>query len=115
MRFAPPTRPFLDAQKGDDVGPELTVPPIFSPIPPAIHPSHAAIDAQTTAWAQAIGIGSDELRGRLVQHDIGSFAARVLPDGRESVVGILSTSSSGCSGWTTATARKVNWAPVLVS
>ncbi|WP_406001084.1 selina-4(15),7(11)-diene synthase [Streptomyces sp. NBC_00829] len=72
------------------MGPELTVPPIFSPIPPAIHPSHAAIDAQTTAWAQAIGIGSDELRGRLVQHDIGSFAARVLPDGRESVVGILS-------------------------
>ncbi|MFF3399923.1 selina-4(15),7(11)-diene synthase [Streptomyces sp. NPDC002659] len=72
------------------MGPELTVPPIYSPIPPAIHPSHPAIDAQTTAWAQAIGIGSDELRGRLIQHDIGTFAARVLPDGREAVIGILS-------------------------
>jgi hypothetical protein len=71
------------------VGPELTVPPIYSPIPSAIHPSHAAIDAQTTAWAEAIGIGSDDLRGRLVQHDIGSFAARVLPEGREGVVSLL--------------------------
>ncbi|WP_257153615.1 selina-4(15),7(11)-diene synthase [Streptomyces lunaelactis] len=70
--------------------PELAVPPIYSPIPPAIHPSHPAINAQTTAWAEAIGIGSDELRDRLVQHDIGTFAARVLPDGREAVIGILS-------------------------
>ncbi|MET7621312.1 selina-4(15),7(11)-diene synthase [Streptomyces sp. NPDC005408] len=69
--------------------PELTVPPIYSPIPPAIHPSHAAIDAQTTAWAEAVGIGSSELRNRLVQHDIGTFAARVLPEGRAAVVGIL--------------------------
>ncbi|MER5771811.1 selina-4(15),7(11)-diene synthase [Streptomyces sp. NPDC001985] len=71
------------------MGPELTVPPIFSPIPPAIHPRHAAIDAQTTAWAEAIGIGSDELRARLVRHDIGTFSAMILPEGRDEVVSLL--------------------------
>ncbi len=72
------------------MGSELTVPPIYSPIPPAIHPSHAAIDAQTAAWAETFGIGSEELRGRLVMHDIGTFSARVLPHGREEVVSLLS-------------------------
>ncbi|MFI1400094.1 selina-4(15),7(11)-diene synthase [Streptomyces sp. NPDC020681] len=71
------------------MGPDLTVPPIYSPILPAIHPSHAAIDARTTAWAEAFGIGSEELRSRLVRHDIGTFAARVLPEGREEVVSLL--------------------------
>jgi hypothetical protein len=67
----------------------LTVPPIFSPLHPAIHPRYEAIDRQTAAWAHKFGIGSTELRSRLVAHDIGAFAARVLPEGREEVVGIL--------------------------
>ncbi|GLF99745.1 selina-4(15),7(11)-diene synthase [Streptomyces yaizuensis] len=71
------------------MGPELTVPPFFSPIPPAIHPRHAAIDARTAAWAEALGIGNDELRARLVRHDIGTFSARILPEGREEVVSLL--------------------------
>jgi hypothetical protein len=71
------------------VEPQLIVPPIYSPIPSAIHPRHAAIDAQTSAWAEAFGIGSKELRSRLVAHDIGTFAARILPEGREEVVSIL--------------------------
>ncbi|MEU8133495.1 selina-4(15),7(11)-diene synthase [Streptodolium elevatio] len=68
----------------------LTVPPIYSPFEPAIHPSHAVIDQQTSAWAEKFGIGSEDLRTRLVTHEIGAFAARILPDGREEVVGILS-------------------------
>lgn len=71
------------------MGPELTVPPIFSPIPPAIHPRHAAIDAQTAAWAETFSIGNPELRARLIRHDIGTFSAMILPDGREEVVSIL--------------------------
>ncbi|MFD4243695.1 selina-4(15),7(11)-diene synthase [Streptomyces sp. NPDC058525] len=71
-------------------GPELIVPPTYAPIPPAIHPRHAAIDAQTVDWAQAFGIGSEELRGRLVMHDIGTFSARILPAGHEEVVALLS-------------------------
>lgn len=67
----------------------LTVPPIFSPIPPAIHPRHEAVNRQTAVWAQTFGIGSVELRDQLVQHDIGTFAARILPEGREEVVRIL--------------------------
>lgn len=67
----------------------LIVPPVFSPIPPAIHPRHEAINEQTTAWANAFAIGSPELREKLVAHDIGTFAARVLPEGREEVVSIL--------------------------
>ncbi|MFI6288057.1 selina-4(15),7(11)-diene synthase [Streptomyces sp. NPDC051018] len=71
------------------MGPQLIVPPIYSPIPPAIHPSHADIDAQTAAWAETFGIGSPELRSRLVRHDIGTFSARILPEGREEVVSLL--------------------------
>ncbi len=67
-----------------------TVPPIFSPYPAAIHPRHEAIDHRTTLWAAKFGIGSPELRSQLVTHNIGTFAARILPEGREDVVGILS-------------------------
>ncbi|GAA2150700.1 hypothetical protein GCM10009760_45330 [Kitasatospora kazusensis] len=66
-----------------------TVPPIFSPYPPAIHPRHEVIDRRTTAWAAKFDIGSPELRERLVTHSIGTFAARILPDGREEVVQIM--------------------------
>jgi hypothetical protein len=65
------------------------VPPLFSPIPPAIHPCHARADVQTAAWAETFRIGSDELRGRLVSQSIGTFAARILPEGREEVVSLL--------------------------
>lgn len=67
----------------------LLVPPVFSPIPPAIHPRHERINEGTTAWANAFAIGSPELRDKLVAHNIGTFAARVLPEGREEVVAIL--------------------------
>lgn len=67
----------------------MIVPPLFSPIPPAIHPQHAELDARTAVWAQAHRIGSDELRRRLVQHEIGTFAARVMPHGREEVVQLM--------------------------
>ena len=67
----------------------LMVPPIYSPFPPAIHPRHEAIDARTSAWAMEFRIGSEELRRNLVGHDIGTFAARILPEGREEVIGIL--------------------------
>ncbi|GAA0667182.1 hypothetical protein GCM10010193_18470 [Kitasatospora atroaurantiaca] len=66
-----------------------TVPPIFSPYSPAIHPRHEVIDRRTAAWADAFDIGSPELRSQLIKHDIGTFAARILPEGREEVVGIL--------------------------
>ncbi|MEY9962533.1 hypothetical protein ABIA33_000559 [Streptacidiphilus sp. MAP12-16] len=66
-----------------------TVPPIFSPFPPAIHPCHEVIDRRTAEWAAMFGIGSAELRSQLVTHNIGTFAARILPGGREEVVGIL--------------------------
>ncbi|MFP3991371.1 selina-4(15),7(11)-diene synthase [Streptomyces sp. E11-3] len=69
--------------------PDLIVPPTYAPIPSAIHPRHAAIDAQTAIWAEEFAIGSTELRGRLVQQDIGTFAARILPEGREEVVSLL--------------------------
>ncbi|MDQ1010747.1 hypothetical protein QFZ82_005232 [Streptomyces sp. V4I23] len=68
---------------------ELTVPPIFSPIPPAIHPRHADIDVQTAAWAETYRIGSEALRAKLVVQDIGTFSARILPEGREEVVSLL--------------------------
>ncbi|MFJ8648638.1 selina-4(15),7(11)-diene synthase [Streptomyces sp. NPDC093546] len=71
------------------MGPGLIVPPIYSPIPPAIHPRHAQIDVQTAAWAETFRIGSEELRGRLVRQDIGTFSARILPEGREEVVSLL--------------------------
>lgn len=67
----------------------IAVPPLFSPIPPAIHPRHAEINTLTAAWAEAFEIGSVDLRQRLVLHEIGVFAARVLPHGREEVVRIL--------------------------
>jgi hypothetical protein len=70
------------------VGPELTVPPIYSPLRSAIHPRHVAIDAHTAAWADEFSIGSHELRSRLVKHDIGTFAARIFPEGREEVITI---------------------------
>ena len=70
---------------------ELTmVPPIFSPYRPAIHPCHEAVDRRTTEWAETFDIGSPALRKALVTHSIGTFAARILPGGREEVVGILS-------------------------
>ncbi|WP_236238790.1 selina-4(15),7(11)-diene synthase [Streptomyces sp. CC228A] len=71
------------------MGPGLTVPPIYSPIPPAIHPCHTEADVQTAAWAETFRIGSEELRARLVAQEIGTFAARILPEGREEVVSLL--------------------------
>ncbi|MFG2225266.1 selina-4(15),7(11)-diene synthase [Streptomyces sp. NPDC048644] len=67
----------------------LRVPPTYAPIPAAIHPQHEAIEARTTAWAHRLDIGSPELRSRLVTHSIGTFASRILPEGREEVVGLL--------------------------
>ncbi|MFG2194235.1 selina-4(15),7(11)-diene synthase [Streptomyces sp. NPDC048639] len=67
----------------------LIVPPVYSPIPPAIHPRHKVIDDRTAAWAVQFGIGSEELRTKLVRHDIGTFAARILPEGREDVISLL--------------------------
>ncbi|NXY93806.1 terpene synthase [Streptomyces sp. BR123] len=69
--------------------PGLIVPPIYTPIPPAIHPRYAAVEAHTTAWAEAFQVGSDELRARLLRHSIGTFAARILPEGQEPVVSLL--------------------------
>ncbi|MER8184533.1 selina-4(15),7(11)-diene synthase [Kitasatospora sp. NPDC094015] len=66
------------------------VPPIFSPYRAAIHPRHEAVDRHTAVWAGSFGIGSPELRASLVTHNIGTFAARILPEGREEVVEILS-------------------------
>lgn len=71
------------------MGPGLTVPPIFTPIPPAIHPCHVEADALTAAWAETYRIGSEELRARLVSQSIGTFSARILPEGREEVVSLL--------------------------
>lgn len=67
----------------------LPIPSIYSPFSPAIHPRHEAIEHRTSAWAQAHDIGSEQLRAHLVQHEIGAFAARILPEGREEVVQIL--------------------------
>ncbi|WP_432250952.1 selina-4(15),7(11)-diene synthase [Streptomyces sanyensis] len=69
--------------------PELTIPPIYTPVAPAIHPRHADIDVQTAAWAETFRIGSEELRAKLVVQDIGTFSARILPEGREEVVSLL--------------------------
>ncbi|WP_244501308.1 selina-4(15),7(11)-diene synthase [Streptomyces sp. TP-A0874] len=67
----------------------MTVPEIYSPLPPAIHPRHAEIDAQTSQWAHEFKIGSEDLRSRLIAHDIGTFAARILPEGDEGAVSII--------------------------
>lgn len=67
----------------------LPVPPIYSPFPPAIHPDHELVDKQVAAWAIELGVGSDDLRGQLVGQDIGTFAARILPEGDRDVVAIL--------------------------
>ncbi|UNS95364.1 terpene synthase [Streptomyces tubbatahanensis] len=67
----------------------VLVPPVYSPIPPAIHPRHERIDQQTAAWAKSFDIGSRELREKLIGHDIGTFAARILPDGDEEVISLL--------------------------
>ncbi|WP_331766557.1 selina-4(15),7(11)-diene synthase [Embleya sp. NBC_00896] len=67
----------------------LAVPPIYSPFQPAIHARYAAIDKQTAEWADKFRIGSEELRAKLVTQEIGTFAARILPDGQEEAIGIM--------------------------
>ncbi|MFD7625531.1 selina-4(15),7(11)-diene synthase [Streptomyces sp. NPDC059851] len=69
--------------------PGLIVPPIYAPIPPAIHPRHTVIEVQTAAWAERFQLGSEDLRARLLSHNIGAFSARILPEGREEVVSLL--------------------------
>ncbi|WP_228984226.1 selina-4(15),7(11)-diene synthase [Streptomyces sp. DH12] len=68
----------------------LVIPPTYAPIPSAIHPSHAAIDKQTAAWADQFDLGSPQWRRRLATQDIGGFASRILPEGQEEVVAVLS-------------------------
>ncbi|MCX4511214.1 terpene synthase [Streptomyces sp. NBC_01619] len=68
----------------------LAVPPLYAPIPPAVHPRHAAIDARTAAWADEFDIGSKEWRSRLTRQDLGKFASMILPEGDEEVVSLLS-------------------------
>ncbi|MEU9111052.1 selina-4(15),7(11)-diene synthase [Streptomyces sp. NPDC048483] len=71
------------------VGPDF-IPALWAPVPPAIHPRYADINAATARWAHAYKVGSPQLRGRLVTQDIGLFAARILPDGDEDVITLLS-------------------------
>ncbi|MFD5428690.1 selina-4(15),7(11)-diene synthase [Streptomyces sp. NPDC127084] len=72
------------------MGPELSVPPLFSPIAPAIHPNHSGIDVQTAAWAETFRIGSAELRDEPAGRSFGSLCARILPEGSDQVVSVLS-------------------------
>jgi hypothetical protein len=67
----------------------LSVPPLYSPFTAAIHPQHDRIQARSVEWANQWCIGSTELRAKLVKHDIGTFAARILPGGDEEVAQIL--------------------------
>lgn len=67
----------------------LSIPAVYSPFQPGIHPDHLVIQERSSDWAHRWQIGSDSLRSHLVQHDIGTFAARVLPDGDPQVVQIL--------------------------
>ncbi|WP_431984117.1 selina-4(15),7(11)-diene synthase [Streptomyces qinglanensis] len=68
---------------------DLPIPPLYAPTPPTIHPRHAAIDQRTADWAHAFRIGSPQLRDQLVAQSIGTFAARILPEGREEVAQLL--------------------------
>ncbi|WP_243082055.1 selina-4(15),7(11)-diene synthase [Streptomyces sp. 891-h] len=67
----------------------VLIPPVYSPISPAIHPRHELINRQNADWARNFRIGSPELREKLVGHDIGTFAARILPGGDEEVISLL--------------------------
>lgn len=67
----------------------MDIPPLYTPFDPAIHPEYEAIDQQTARWAREFGIGDRDLRERLVDHDIGVFAARILPEGCREVVQIV--------------------------
>ncbi|MFF4954836.1 selina-4(15),7(11)-diene synthase [Streptomyces chattanoogensis] len=71
------------------MGPDF-IPALWAPIPPAIHPRYADINNATARWAHAYRVGSPQLRGRLVTQDIGLFAARILPQGNEDVITLLS-------------------------
>ncbi|MFC7307259.1 selina-4(15),7(11)-diene synthase [Streptomyces monticola] len=51
-------------------------------------PDHALIEQRTGEWAEQFRIGSPALRRHLVTHDIGTFAARILPGGEPQVVQI---------------------------
>ncbi|GAA0465104.1 selina-4(15),7(11)-diene synthase [Streptomyces olivaceiscleroticus] len=68
--------------------PTPRIPPLYAPIPPAVHPRHTAIDNRTAAWARRYG-GGTRLSERLAEQDIGVFAARILPTGREDVAQLL--------------------------
>jgi hypothetical protein len=67
----------------------LAIPPLYSPFSATIHPRHDRIQARSAEWSEQWCIGSADLRAKLVQHDIGTFAARVLPEGDEEVAQIL--------------------------
>lgn len=73
------------SDRGDDV----QVPALYSPYAPALHPQHARIDQRTAQWAVHYRIGSPGLRSALIDSNIGTFAARILPDGREDVAQLL--------------------------
>ncbi|MFD0327623.1 selina-4(15),7(11)-diene synthase [Streptacidiphilus monticola] len=62
---------------------------LYSPYAPALHPQHVRINQRTAQWAVRHRIGSAELRSALVESDIGTFAARILPEGREDVAQLL--------------------------
>ncbi len=66
----------------------IAVPPLYSPFRPAIHPRHAYIDQRTGEWAKPFI--EENLRRKLITQDLGGFAARILPEGKEEVVEILS-------------------------
>ena len=69
--------------------PLADLPPIYSPLPSAIHPLCDRINAHTAEWAEEFRIGNPELRARLVSQDVGTLAARIMPEGREDVVAIV--------------------------
>ncbi|GAA5174923.1 hypothetical protein GCM10023321_79820 [Pseudonocardia eucalypti] len=67
-----------------DAGQETAVPPIYCPIPPAVHPAVDLVDRRALDWMRCRGLcPDDQALAKLARINCGGLVARLFPTGTE--------------------------------
>lgn len=85
-----PALPRTGDPREEDSGP-VTVPALYCPIPPAIHPSVDELQKRSNEWLDRFQLyTSEKQRNRLKHGGSGMLAARMCPNGREELLQVKS-------------------------
>jgi hypothetical protein len=83
----------VESRENGCVRTRIEIPPLYCPIPPAIHPGWRGIGARTVDWMASYGFCEDpERRAQLVEMNAGEWVCRAAPHGTYEGLQIFSDS-----------------------